>query len=515
MLTPTITSLLIFLIAHLLVAVSGSDTYSRDDFPQGFVFGAGSSAYQVEGAADQDGRTPSVWDTFAHAGHAHGANGDIACDGYHKYKEDVRLMVDTGLEAYRFSISWSRLIPNGRGPVNPKGLQYYNNLINELISHGIQPHVTLYHFDLPQTLEDEYQGWLSRKIVKDFTDYANVCFKEFGDRVLHWTTVNEPNVLVLGGYDLGFFPPGRCSSSAFGLNCSRGNSSTEPYLAAHNILLAHASVARLYKNKYLEKQQGFIGLNIYTFGVIPLTNKTEDKVAAQRVRDFFIGWFVDPLMYGDYPTSIKKNAGSRIPAFTNLESEWVKGAFDFLAVNYYSTLYVKDKSSSVKREDRDVIADMGVEIIGSRDNTSTFEFPVSAWGLQEVLEYFKQVYGNPPLYIHENGQLTPRNSSLEDWPRVKYLNECIGRLHDAIRNGSNTRGYFIWSFIDAFELNYGYDSSFGLYYVDRDDPELSRQPKLSALWYSHFLKREGIISNGVMEQDKYLSTHSNAKLFKY
>ncbi|GAV58299.1 Glyco_hydro_1 domain-containing protein [Cephalotus follicularis] len=160
-------------------------------------------------------------------------------------------MVDTGLEAYRFSISWSRLIPNGRGPVNPKGLQYYNNLINELISHGIQPHVTLYHFDLPQTLEDEYQGWLSRKIVKDFTDYANVCFKEFGDRVLHWTTVNEPNVLVLGGYDLGFFPPGRCSSSAFGLNCSRGNSSTEPYLAAHNILLAHASVARLYKNKYL------------------------------------------------------------------------------------------------------------------------------------------------------------------------------------------------------------------------------------------------------------------------
>ncbi|GAV79979.1 Glyco_hydro_1 domain-containing protein [Cephalotus follicularis] len=517
MLTPTITSLLIFLIAHLLVTVSVADTYSRDDFPPGFVFGSGSSAYQVEGAANQDGRTPSIWDTFTHAGKVHGANGDIACDEYHKYKEDVRLMVDTGLEAYRFSISWSRLIPNGRGQVNPKGLQYYNNLINELISHGIQPHVTLLHYDVPQTLEDEYEGLLSRKIVKDFTEYANVCFKEFGDRVLHWTTVNEPNVFVLGSYDLGLFPPARCSSpfGAFGFNCSRGNSSSEPYMAAHNILLAHASVARLYKNKYRDKQHGFVGLNIFTYWFIPLTNKTEDKLAAQRAKDFHIGWFLDPLMYGDYPTSMKKNAGLRIPAFTNHESKQVKGAFDFLAVNYYATVFVKDNNSSLKMENRDFNADMGVEIMYSHINTSAFEFPVTPWGLQEVLGYFKQVYGNPPIYIHENGKRTPRNSSLEDWPRVKYLNECIGGLHDAIMNGSNARGYFTWSFLDAFELLDGYDSSYGLYYVDRDDPELRRQPKLSALWYSHFLKRGDITSNGVIELEKYQSTHSNANLFKY
>ncbi|XP_016647167.1 PREDICTED: beta-glucosidase 11-like [Prunus mume] len=182
-------------------------------------------------------------------GHFHGATGDVACDAYHKYKEDVQLMADTGLEAYRFSISWSRLIPNGKGPVNPKGLQYYNNLIDQLISHGIQPHVTLHHSDLPQALDDEYGGWVSRKIVKDFTAYADVCFKNFGDRVLHWTTMNEPNVFVLGGYDSGFLPPQRCSIP-FGLNCSRGNSSTEPYLATHNILLSHASAARLYKKNY-------------------------------------------------------------------------------------------------------------------------------------------------------------------------------------------------------------------------------------------------------------------------
>ncbi|GLT53492.1 hypothetical protein SLA2020_267580 [Shorea laevis] len=239
----------LFLLINLAAVILAADRFCRDDFPQGFVFGSGSSAYQIEGAADQDGRAPSIWDTFAHDGKMHGDNADVACDEYHRYKEDVQLMVDTGLEAYRFSISWSRLIPNGRGPINPKGLQYYNNLINELISNGIQPHVTLHHSDLPQALEDEYGGWVNRKIVKDFTAYADVCFRKFGDRVSHWTTVNEANVFVIGGYDGGYLPPQHCSSP-FGVNCTRGNSSTEPYLAAHHILLAHASASILYKEKY-------------------------------------------------------------------------------------------------------------------------------------------------------------------------------------------------------------------------------------------------------------------------
>ncbi|KAM5575291.1 beta-glucosidase 11 [Rosa sericea] len=472
---------------------SAEEEYSRDDFPPpgGFVFGASSSAYQVEGAADHDGRTPSIFDTFAYAGNYDGANGDVACDAYHKYKEDVQLMVDTGLEAYRFSISWSRLIPNGRGTVNPKGLQYYNNLIDELITHGIQPHVTLHHCDLPQQLEDDYGGWVSRKIINDFTAYADVCFEKFGDRVSHWTTMNEANVFVLEGYDIGFLPPQRCSAP-FGVNCSRGNSSTEPYMAAHHILLAHASAARLYKKRYQEKQHGFIGINVLAIWFVPHTKTTEDELATQRALDFYIGWFINPLVFGDYPDSMKKNVGSRLPAFTSLESRSVKGSFDFLGLNYYYTDYIKDHSSSLKMENRDFNADVAATPISMRSNSSAFEYSTASWGLKELLEYFKQNFGNPPIYIHENGQRTHRTSSLKDWLRVKYLRGHIGSLLNALRNGSNTRGYFIWSFLDSLELLDGYKSSYGLYYVDLDDPDLKRHPKLSAHWYSQFLKRQNI-----------------------
>ncbi|KAF5464680.1 hypothetical protein F2P56_014741 [Juglans regia] len=507
--------LVVVLLTNLAVLVLSAHKFSRDDFPPGFVFGASTSAYQVEGAANQDGRTPSIWDTFAQAGNMHGATGDTACDGYHKYKEDVQLMGDTGLEAYRFSISWSRLLPNGRGTVNPKGLQYYNNLINELISHGIQPHVTLHHNDLPQTLEDEYGGWISRKSVKDFEAYADVCFREFGDRVSYWTTFNEANVFVMGGYDTGNLPPQRCSSpSPYGINCSRGNSSTEPYLAAHHILLAHASVARLYKNMYQEKQHGFIGINVFGYWFVPLTNSSDDKIAAQRAKDFFFGWMVDPLVFGEYPDAMKKNVGSRMPVFTTAESNLIKDSFDFLGVNHYSTLYAKDSPSSLKIKEREFFADMAVELSSFENDTSRFEFPIVAWGLQELLEYIKRVYGNPPVYIHENGERMIRNLTMEDWPRVEYLHAYIGSLLDALRNGSNTKGYFIWSLLDLFELLDGFESGYGLYYVDLDDPDLKRQPKLSAHWYSHFLKRsKGMRLQGLTELGMNLSALSQYSHF--
>ncbi|CAI8618537.1 unnamed protein product [Vicia faba] len=248
---------------------------------------------------------PSIWDTFAYAGNAgqFEGNGDIACDQYHKYKDDVKLMAKMGLDAYRFSISWSRLIPDGKGPINPKGLQYYNNLINELTSQGIQPHVTLHHWDLPQALEDEYLGWVSRRIIKDFTAYADVCFKEFGDRVKYWTTVNEGNGGAIAGYGSGFLPPQR--------------------------------------KKYQVKQQGFIGFNLIVVGLIPLTNTREDIIATQRAQDFYIGWFMNPLTFGEYPRTMKKNVGSRLPFFTSRESNLVKGSIDFLGVNFYNTFYIK------------------------------------------------------------------------------------------------------------------------------------------------------------------------------
>ncbi|EOX95068.1 Beta glucosidase 11 [Theobroma cacao] len=489
-------SLQMIVMINLAVAVLCADKYSRSDFPPGFVFGSATSAYQVEGAASEDGRAPSIWDTFAHAGYANGATGDITVDQYHKYQEDVHLMAEMGLDAYRFSISWSRLIPNGRGPVNPKGLNYYNNLINELISHGIQPHVTLHNFDLPQALEDEYGGWINRRIVNDFTTYAEVCFQEFGDRVPYWTTVNEPDVFAVGGYDGGITPPRHCSPP-FGVNCTRGNSSSEPYIAVHNILLAHASAARLYKKKYQGKQHGFIGISIYTTGNFPLTNSVEDAIATQRANDFFVGWIVNPLVFGDYPDTMKKIAGSRIPTFTNHESELVRGSFDFLGVIHYSSYYVEDDPGSWELKQRDYNTDLAVKISNVGNASLTYELPILPWGLQAVLEYFKQVYENPPIYILENGQRNRRNSTMEDTSRVNYLHAYIGSVLDAVRNGSNARGYFAWSFLDVFELLDGYESGYGFYYVDLDDPDLKRYPKLSAHWYSHFLKG-GSISSDVL-----------------
>ncbi|XP_058227514.1 beta-glucosidase 11-like isoform X2 [Rhododendron vialii] len=498
---PLVSLVLIYLSAPGAILVLCAEEFSRNDFPLDFVFGSGTSAYQVEGAAFEDGRTPSIWDTFAHDGNVHGDTGDIACDGYHKYKEDVQLMVETGLEAYRFSIAWSRLIPYGRGPVNPKGLEYYSNFINELIRNGIQPHVTLVHSDLPQALEDEYGGWISRKVVKDFTAYADVCFREFGDRILHWSTFNEANIFVLGGYDVGFTPPNRCSPPFGVANCSKGNSSSEPYIAAHNILLAHASAASLYKNKYQGKQKGLIGINIFAYWLVPCTNATEDVIATQRANDFFIGWFVNPLVFGDYPNIVRKNAGTRIPAFTNLESQQVKGSFDFLGLNHYATLYIKDNPNKLNLDIRDFNADMAVDMISVHGDTPPDQFPIAPSGLVGVLEYFKQVYGNPPIYIHENGQQTRRNSTLDDMPRVNYLRGFIGGLLDALRNGSNARGYFTWSFLDVFELLDGYNSAFGLYYVDFDDKDLKRYPKRSAHWYSNFLKGMRIGPDAVFEAE--------------
>ncbi|KAL9260136.1 Beta-glucosidase 11-like protein [Drosera capensis] len=441
-------------LAAVPMTTAATVEYGRRDFPDGFIFGSGTSSYQVEGATNEDGRTPSIFDAY----------------------EDVQLMVDTGLDAYRFSIAWSRLIPNGRGPVNPKGLQYYNNLINELIRHGIEPHVTLMHVDLPLALEDEYGGFLDRKIVRDFTAYANVCFREFGDRVLHWTTVNEGNIFVVGGYDFGQTPPQHCSP-AFGPHCKKGNSSIEPYIAAHNMLLAHASIVRLYKRKYQVKQQGIVGINLLAYRALPSTNSTEDLEASKRANDFFIGWFMDPLNYGDYPEVMKRRVGKRLPVFSKSESRLVKGAFDFIAINHYTTTYAKNGSGWLELLPSDFFTDMAVEMTFQADNTPPGGYPVIPWSMQQILEYFKQVYGNPPIYIHENGQRTDRSNrtaSLNDTTRVEYLQAFIGSLLDATRNGSNVRGYFTWSFLDLFELVDGNISSYGLYYVDFEDQKLTR-----------------------------------------
>ncbi|KAJ0974635.1 hypothetical protein J5N97_016600 [Dioscorea zingiberensis] len=446
----------------------------RDDFPPGFIFGAGTSAYQVEGAVAEDGRKPSIWDTYAQEGkNMDKSTADITADQYHKYKEDVQLMHEMGLDAYRFSISWSRLIPDGREAVNPKGLQYYNNLINELLSYGIEPHVTIYHFDLPQVLEDEYGGQLSRRFIEDFTAYADICFKEF-----------------------------------------EGDSTTEPYIAAHHILLAHASAVSLYKQKYQAAQRGYIGLTILGFWFEPFTDSPEDVAATKRLIDFHFGWFMNPLVLGTYPAVIKKIVGSRLPSFTAEESEMLRGSFDYIGINHYNVFYAQAYPQTLDNEKRDYLRDVSVKLFVNQGPTevSTKDFvkkqlpPLVAkpWAFQKLLEHIKLQYGNPPIIIHENGysefhinSTTPRNEN--DSYRTYFLQQYMESVLLSIRNGSNTQGYFVWSFMDCFELAYGYTARYGLYGVDFNSKDRARYPRLSAHWYSQFLHgTPSLLSNQIV-----------------
>lgn len=327
----------------------GLHALNRSSFPPGFTFGLASSAYQVEGAWNVDGKGPSNWDNFTHSYPeriADKSNGDNATKSYYLYKEDVQLLKDMNADAYRFSISWSRVLPNGkvdegRG-INHKGLEYYNKLIDELIDKGLKPVVTILHFDIPQALQDEYDGFLNEtNFIKDFHDYADLLFSTFGDRVKQWITINEPTIYVQSAYDIGSFPPNRCSEMNKN-SCFGGNSGTEPYLAAHNLLLAHADVVNLYRTQYKEKQKGTIGISIPGIFPLPFSNSTDDHLATGRYLDFSFGWFLNPITYGNYPPIMRELVGKRLPEFTPEQSLLLQGSIDFLGFNYYTSFYVSN-----------------------------------------------------------------------------------------------------------------------------------------------------------------------------
>ncbi|KAL7113341.1 hypothetical protein ACP275_04G055500 [Erythranthe tilingii] len=476
---------------------------NRSSFPAGFVFGAASSAYQIEGAASEDGKGPSIWDTSTLKNpekiRDH-SNGNIATDSYHHYKEDVKIMKQMGLDAYRFSISWPRLLPRGRksGGVNEEGIKYYNLLINKLIRKGLEPYVTLFHWDLPQTLEDDYGGFLSPQIVDDFWDYAELCFRRFGDRVKYWITFNEPYTYAVGGYVTGEYAPGRCSAWQ-GLNCSGGDSAVEPYLVAHHQLLAHATAVNIYKQYYQKSQKGKIGITIVAGWMIPFSNETIHREATNRALDFTFGWYMEPLTKGDYPKSMKRGATGRIPKFTKEESEMVKGSFDFLGLNYYTTYYVKHFPRANNSSITTYLTDSQTHISPERNGVPIGPKGASDWlyvyprGIRDVLLYVKTTYNNPTIYITENGIDEINNSTLSleealvDNMRVDYFYRHLSYVQKAIQRGVDVRGFFAWSLIDNFEWNSGYTLRFGLNYVDYKDG-LKRYPKLSAKWFKNFLQ---------------------------
>ncbi|XP_010910029.1 beta-glucosidase 25 isoform X2 [Elaeis guineensis] len=495
----------IFAILYFATAfMASTEALTRADFPSDFVFGTASSAFQFEGAVNEGKRGDSIWDTFTRRPGRilDFSNAEIAVDQYHRYKTDVDLMKDMGMDAYRFSISWSRIFPNGTGEPNPEGISHYNSLIDALLEKGLQPYVTLYHWDLPQSLEDRYDGWLSRQIVEDFEHYARTCFETFGDRVKHWITFNEPHGFSIQGYDTGLQAPGRCSILSH-LLCRKGKSSTEPYIVAHNILLSHAAAFHTYKRNFKAKQDGAIGIALDSKWYEPISDADEDQDAAHRAMDFELGWFLDPLIFGHYPRSMQNIVGSRLPNITSKMSKSLAGTLDFVGINHYTTLYVRnDRIRIWNLVLDDASTDAGViatsfrhgEMIGER--AASHWLHIVPWGIRKLMRYIKEKYGNPLVIITENGMDDSNNpfatldKALEDNKRIHYHNDYLSNLSAAVReDGCNVRGYFVWSLLDNWEWNSGYTVRFGLYFVDYRD-NLKRIPKASVKWFKHFLQRQ-------------------------
>ncbi|KAJ8770874.1 hypothetical protein K2173_021789 [Erythroxylum novogranatense] len=478
------TSSIFLLLFSLVVAPSyGAGSFKRTDFPEGFVFGTASSSYQYEGAVNEGGKGPTSWDNFTR-----------------RYPGRCCSDENMGLDAFRFSISWARILPKGKasGGVNKEGIQFYNNLINELLANGIKPFVALFHWDLPQALEDEYGGFLNAKIVEDFRNYSDICFKEFGDRVKNWLTINEPTTFTLQGYATGVQAPGRCTPlPPRTANCTEGDSGTEPYIVGHNILLAHAAAVKLYREQYQKTQQGQIALTLVSDWFVPKTDSEADKIAAERMVNFTLGWFLEPLTFGDYPGTMKSLVGERLPKFTEEQSNMVKGSFDFLGMNYYTAMFAADNPTNYSKSS--YLTDSRVEISFDRNGEPIGRQAGSFWlhyyptGLKNLLLHAKKYYSPSTIYITENGVDEINNTTLpleqqlaDEW-RIDYHFSHLTSVQEAIKEGVNVKGYFAWTLLDVFEWASGFTVRFGINYVDFNGG-FKRIPKQSARWFQTMLK---------------------------
>ncbi len=446
----------------------------RLTFPKDFTWGCATASFQIEGAYNEDDKGESIWDRFcAIPGNVRGgATGETACDHYHRFKEDVAIMKQLGMKAYRFSISWPRILPQGHGAVNEKGLAFYDALLDELLAAGIEPYITLYHWDLPQPLQD-IGGWVNPLVAEYFLEYAKVVMDRFSGKVKHWMTLNEPFCVTHLGYAIGIFAPGVRDFSA-------------SLAALYNLYVGHGLAVDYFRKAGLP---GKIGIALNPCWVRPASDAPEDIAAAKRAEDYQNHWFMDPLFKGSFPKELAEyfvKKGVRLPEVKAADLKLMSQPLDFVGINYYSVNWMAHDPSYWPLDNR-----------GSNPAhlpTNDREWSVVEEGLTELLVYMKEEYGVQHLIVSENGasfhDLVTLDGRVEDGPRKEYLRRHIGAVHKAIAQGAPVEGYLVWSLCDNFEWQDGYGCRFGIVHIDFNT--LKRTVKDSALWYSQVIAQNGL-----------------------
>jgi beta-glucosidase len=443
---------------------------TKIEFPVGFLWGAATSAYQIEGSPLADGAGPSIWQRFVHTPGlvANNETGEVACDHYRRYADDVALMQHLGLKAYRFSVSWSRVLPTGRGTVNAAGLAFYDRLVDKLLASGIEPNVTLFHWDLPAALDDR-GGWLNPDIAGWFGEYASVMFRKLDDRVKLWATLNEPWVVTDGGYLHGKLAPGH-------------RNRFEAPIATHNLLRAHATAVRAYRAEGKHR----VGIVVNLEPKYPASESADDRAATARAEAYMNRQYLDPVFGKRYPAEMTEVFGEAWPDWPAADFAHIAQPIDFVGVNYYTR--------NVTRADPNAWPLRAAPVRQARATYTETGWEVFAQGLTDMLVRVKERYGSVPIYVTENGAAffdppTAEDDRVQDPLRVSYLRKHITAIHAALRAGVDLRGYFVWSLLDNMEWSLGYSKRFGIVHVDFATQR--RTPKDSARFYSKVIASNG------------------------